>query len=196
MQDAVDPGRQSGLQRAGRSRLRPQTGEGPDHDPSRPVPRRDVAAQCGGTCRRPISWKRGATRDADDRDHRSLCQPLIEPLYGGKSAIEMLALVLGDKRPDETTGAADVQAAFGRKPIRRQSGGEALPRRSGIARSPIDIGKLAFRRRSRVSEPITARNPATPDNRQRQLEIIFCPTPRSTTGGSPTTAGCRKCPTP
>ena len=59
-------------------------------------------------------------------------QPLIEPLLGGKSTLEMLALLLGDK-----AGCPDAGAAFGR------SGGWPQAQRQAQWRKLLHDGFLA-----------------------------------------------------
>ena len=50
-----------------------------------------------GICPKPTPWKHGAMVRAFDGTV-SIVQPLIEPLYGGKSRAELVAMMLGDGR--------------------------------------------------------------------------------------------------
>ena len=91
--------RQSGLHRAGRSAVRRRDGQGAAARPpqSRTTTRRRRCAT--GRFPRRTSSKPGATRAAYDGTV-SIVQPLIAPLYGGRSAHELLA-ALSD-RPERS----------------------------------------------------------------------------------------------
>ena len=53
----------------------------------------ETAVRATGTYRRPIIWKRWGDARAFDGT-ASIVQPLIAPLYGGRSAHELLAALL------------------------------------------------------------------------------------------------------
>ena len=52
-----------------------------------------------GICRRRITWRRGRIARAFDGT-TTIQQPLIEPLYGGKSAHEILSYLAGQAGPE------------------------------------------------------------------------------------------------
>ena len=64
-------------------------------DPPRRVPGRDLAE--GDVARAQGALPRGVGRCAHVGRHLTLAQPLIEPLYGGLSSIELISLLLGDE---------------------------------------------------------------------------------------------------
>ena len=116
----------------------------------------------------------------------SIVQPLIAPLYGGKSAHEVLA-ALSD-RP-ERAGATTSCASTGRL-------GQGRLRR---------VAPLAARRRDRRhgvrAEDCDGDQRRSPGSVRRRQPVAvgtgskssFRPTRRSSTAASPTTAGCRSC---
>ena len=140
----------------------------------------------------------------------SIVQPLIAPLYGGKSAHEVVATLVGSA---ERTGYDIVReywmanghgaaAQVGRYARQRRSRaaaptGAGSRRRfekswrewlhdgfiAGTAFAPTTVGRWHGGARS-------ARAGARPT----ALEVNFRRDPTSTTAASPTTAGCRNCP--
>ena len=61
------------------------------------LPRRDRRAHASGTCRRRTTSRRGAT-PAPATAPSPICQPLIEPLYDGRSAHEVVAALAGETK--------------------------------------------------------------------------------------------------
>jgi molybdopterin-containing oxidoreductase family iron-sulfur binding subunit len=122
------------------------------------------------------SWSDGRAYDGTV----SVIQPLIAPLYGGKSAHDVL-VGLSDK-PDRT--ARDL--------VRSSS----VPGMSG------DRAELAFRRAlhdgvAAAGKPAVAPPAAKPRSLPRPTarasRSCFVPIPRFTTGATRATAGCRSC---
>ena len=67
-----------------------------------------------GTCPRPITWRRGATPGPTTGPRRS-SQPLIEPLYQGRSAHEVMALLARCKRRRATRSSATTGGSNSRR---------------------------------------------------------------------------------
>ena len=181
-------GRQPGLRRPGRPRLRrgrSRRCRSASTSGSTSTRRRTSAT---GTSRRRTPSSPGATR-APSTAPSPLVQPLIAPLYGGSSAHELVAGFIGGRRDP---GLRHPAGALGRGPRRRrrfEAGGPRAPRRRR-GRAPRSAEKaVRGRRRARWTRPA----PAEP---LAGLELVFRPDPRSTTDASPTTAGCRSCPSP
>ena len=115
----------------------------------------------------------------------SIVQPLIAPLYNGKSAHELVAMLSGQA---DTEGYEIVQAYW-----KKQHSGadfDTFWRKSlhdgwveGTAFAPKQVAAKT------ASIPIDAELP-TP----RPSKSTSAATPPSTTDNSPTTAGCRNCP--
>ncbi len=115
----------------------------------------------------------------------SIVQPLIAPLYGGRSAHELLAAM--SDRPDRSaydvvrdqwrpqTTAAEFDLAW-----RRWLHDGVIP---GTAFPEITV--------SAKQSPEQA--PAAPSPARGGLQIAFVTIPRCSTAASPTTAGCRSC---
>ena len=125
----------------------------------------------------------------------SFIQPLIAPLYSGRTASEVLALLTGQ------TGASshDILRAYWREYFRSLEQPDASnfeawwrkamhdgssPARQSPRITVTSAGRLAQRRRSAAAASDTG------------LEIVFRPDPASSTAASPTTAGCKNCPKP
>ncbi len=88
---AADPGRQSGLQRAGGVERRRAYQKGETAHASQPLRRRDFGSLPVASCPNRIlsnAWGDGRAYDGTV----TLQQPLIEPLYGGRAANEILAM--------------------------------------------------------------------------------------------------------
>jgi Fe-S-cluster-containing dehydrogenase component len=73
----------------------------------------------------------------------SVCQPLIEPLYGGKSIIELLAVVSGD---EVTDGLAIVKRAWGELLVPKAGQGTPSPQPSPGIPGEGEEAELAFKR--------------------------------------------------
>lgn len=119
----------------------------------------------------------------------SVIQPMIAPLAGGKSAIELLALILGEHAAD---GQRLVRAAFGRLVAERNRPGEdpeALWRRTlhdgllaesawepAAVPEPAPATPPALSGETSIAElrPAAARRRAD-EAQQPELEIVFCP---------------------
>ena len=127
------------------------------------------------------SWGDGRSWDGTI----SVQQPMIEPLYGGKSAIELLAVVIGEK---ETDGDALVRATFAsllpdatfEKSYRKVLHDGLLP--ESAAKSTAGAVAPAPNFVPPATEPI--------------LKFAISSRWACMTVASPTAAGCRKCPTP
>ena len=193
---AGDPRRQPGLHRAGRPgvrrgaaarcRLRVHLG---------PLPRRDrravPLARSGGALPRSVE-RRARASTAPCR----IVQPLIAPLYGGRSVARAARRRSRDS-PDRN-GLRHRAARSGRRGTRaRRDAAPATSRSAGAARCTTAhraarrVGARSDGRRRQcrclATRPRQRRRP------RRRLEVIFRPTRRSTTAASRTTAGCRSC---
>ena len=120
--------------------------------------------------RGPCSRSRGATLRAFDGT-ATIQQPLIAPLYKGKSAHELLALLLGRARPDPAGDrprlleAAEPCRAISRRPGERRSKPALI---AGTALKP-KAGDAAGQGGRRARSPV--------DERLGGLEIVFRPDP-------------------
>ena len=183
--DPGDPRRQPGLRCAGRSRLRRR----PREEVKTTIRLGLYEDETSKLCQwhvpeaHPLeSWGDALAFDGT----ATIVQPLIAPLYGGKSALEFVAALASGQSPQ---GLNLVQTYWkGRKP-----GGnfDAFWRKSLRDGVVADYGREAeeYRRSSRSARcrPLRSRHPA--DSRSSSG-----PTPPSGTAGSPTTAGSRNCP--
>ena len=115
----------------------------------------------------------------------SIVQPLIAPLYDGKSAYELVAHAVRAGRHRRPRNRAGLLAeAASRRGLRRHSG-ENRCTTAGL-KAPHSL-RSRLRTRTRVSQP--HRGPTTKPSKSTSAAI-----PPSTTDNSPTTAGCRNCP--
>ena len=117
--DPGDPGRQPGLRRPRRPRLRDGDGQGRPARAAEPLRGRDHRALPLARARRPLP--RDLERRARVDGTVTILQPLIAPLYGGKSAHELMAALLGRERSSH-----DVVASTGRRRTGRRRLREAL----------------------------------------------------------------------
>ena len=119
----------------------------------------------------------------------SIQQPLIAPLYKGKSAHELLAVLLGE--PDQS--GLEIIRDYWRRGISRAILSRPGERHSRPGSSPIPrASPRRSRRKSRRSPfPLCRQTRA-----RRILRYSFAPTRRSVTVGGPITAGSRNCPSP
>ena len=102
-QDAPDARRQPGLRRPGGPRLRRRAREG-DERPPLALPGRDLGGGRLAPAHGALARCWGDARSWDGTHH--VAQPLLEPLHGGKSAIELCAMLLGregDRRAEVRT---------------------------------------------------------------------------------------------
>ncbi len=121
----------------------------------------------------------------------SVVQPLILPLFGGRSPVEVLGLMVGGQ---DRSGYDIVRETW--TPLL----GEDEFDRSGTASSTMDcLPAASFRKSSRNSPRSPWRASPTPRRRQARALPAWrsssSPPPRFTTGASPTTGGCRSFPT-
>ena len=144
--------------------------------------------------RGPLPRRRGATVAATTARSASAAAAHRAAATAGKSAIELLGRC--QRRPAEPRGLRD-------RPRRPGRTGSAIPKQTGefeafwqeAVRSGVVPGTAPPRRpRSTVAgnglgPPADGRRPG-----RRRTKSTSAPTRRSTTAGSPTTAGCRKCP--
>ena len=120
----------------------------------------------------------------------SIVQPLIAPLYGGKSAHELLAAM--SDRP-ERSGYDIVRDYWQAQPRRRA-------RRFRRRLAPLARTTASFRTRRSPRRPVVGDGrrdaaPAPPPApRGRPRDRLPSRSRRCSTAGSPTTAGCRSCP--
>ena len=121
----------------------------------------------------------------------SIIQPLIAPLYEGRSVHEV---VVAAARRARRAAAYEIvrddwQARHGRRAEFRALWEQVAARRADreqrVPASPT--GRRARRRRQPPRRPPT--QPTRPD-----FSIVFRPDPASATAATPTTAGCRSCP--
>ena len=192
---AADPRRQPGLHRAGRpASSRSGCSEVPLPRPPEPVPGRDLAPVPVALPRGPLPRSWGDTRAFDGT--ASLAQPLIEPLYQGRSAHELLSSLLAASR---RTGFEIVKRPLARAARRREKSDAATSRT--FWQTALHDGVIAgtqFRRAGRspsrrAGRSTSAGRRSRPPDR-RATNSSSSPTRRSTTAASPTTAGCRSCP--
>ena len=138
----VDPRRQPRLQRAGRPRVRRGAGEGrAAHPPRRSTTTRPRASATGTWPRRTRS-RPGATRAPSDGTV-TILQPLIAPLYGGKTAHEVLAAFSAE--PERTAHDIVQDDWRGKLPGGRLRGRVAA-RRSTTASSRHRVPRCGHRR--------------------------------------------------
>ena len=128
----------------------------------------------------------------------SIVQPLIEPLFDGRSAIEVLAMISGDKAGIDGGGYEIVRRTFRSLPGRSFSEWKwkkALA--DGVVEGTAwesDKSEAAIKRPPVPEMPIIGEIDGLPPLAKGEYEVVFFPrTARSTTAGLPTTAGCRKC---
>ena len=181
------PRRQPGLRRARRPRLRRRRSRRPS-----------CASTSASTPTRPRSLPLARPRahyleswgDARALDGTvTIQQPLIEPLYGGKSLAEVRRR---PRRRRERSGMDLVTATWTARGSTRPPGA----RRCTTASSPAP--RAAARRggaRSR-GRVLDAGGPRGRPRSERARARSCRPDPRSTTAASRTTAGCRSCPKP
>ena len=106
--------------------------QGGDARPLGPLPRRDRRCSATGTCPRRTTSRPGATPATFDGT-ATIVQPLIQPLYGGKSAHEIVATM--SEMPDRS----------GLRPRSRVLDGAAAGQRRG-RRVREGVARLAARR--------------------------------------------------
>ena len=123
----------------------------------------------------------------------SIVQPLIEPLFDGRSAIEVLAMLAGDGRA--STAAATRSSAARSESLVGESFSEWKWKKA-LADGVVEGHRMEGRRESRGIEPTAAGcRPTLGVTRLDETTTwSSSPTARSTTAASPTTAGCRSCP--
>ena len=185
---AADPRRQPGLRRAGRPPLRRRAREGGVHAPTSGLYDDETSALCQWHV--PEAHSLEAWGDARACDGTvTIMQPLIAPLYGGKSAHDVL---IGLSQTPGPLGATTSCATPGGRPQPAQA--RSTSRRSGARRcTTASWPARAFPPKAvaagDVFAAIGAAAPAAAGPRARRS----APTRRSTTGASRTTAGCRSC---
>ncbi len=151
------------------------------------------------------SWGDARTYDGT----ASLVQPLIEPLFDGRSAIEVLAMILGDEQGVEGGGLEIVRRTFRSllgQPFSewkwKKALAEGIVEGTQVAGSHISVytsdasqAPLPFSKDD--AEAWAKLDAAAPRARlppmSNSTRPSSFPTARSTTAGSPTTAGSRKC---
>ena len=94
--DLDHPGRKSGLHGAGRSAIRGGVGQGRQFDSPGCGRRRNRRRREVASARGALSSKPGAMRNRPT-EPSAIQQPMIEPIFGGKSAIEVMAVLLDSK---------------------------------------------------------------------------------------------------
>ena len=197
VQTLVVLGGQSCVRCPRRSRLRLGHGEGPSLDRARAHGRRNIRPRRSGTCPRAHyleSW--GDARAVGGT--LSVVQPLILPLFGGRTPVEVLGLMVGGKdRPGydivrETWKPILGEAEFDRKWNRVLHDGllagselpEVVP---GLTGEPFaELGRLRAEGAS-ASQAFGSRV---------AWRSCSSPPPRFTTAASRTTGGCRSFPIP
>ena len=117
----------------------------------------------------------------------SVSQPLIEPLLNGKSALEVIGIILGQaETPQELVRQALAESVG--QPLSDAAWKQAL-HDGFVAGSQLPIVEAQAARGPQASAP--------PQRPQASAPISWrsCsrPASRSTTGASPTTAGCKRC---
>ena len=185
---AGHPRRQPGLHRAGRSRSSPtRSTRCRCASTSSLLRRRDVGAvplaHSGGALPRGVERRARATTARS-----SIVQPLIAPLYGGKSAHEVLA-ALSD-RPERS--AYDIVRELLEQRQRSTADFEATWRR-WLHDGVIAGHGVRAEDRSRCSAAALARASRRQRRRRRARDRRSGPIRRSSTAASRTTAGCRSC---
>ena len=133
--------------------------QGPAQHPAGPGGGRDLGRCLLASARRRISWSPGATAARSDGT-ASIQQPLIEPLYGGRTAAEVVALLTGykDRRaydivrnywlragPPESGEDLAQGAARRRDPRHRTAGSEAVTANAKRMRLRCGRSRLAAR---------------------------------------------------
>ena len=123
----------------------------------------------------------------------SIVQPLIEPLFDGRSPIEVLSLIVDEKPRNGYDIVRETVKSLVGKSFTEYRWKKLLAEGviDGTEWKPVRIEKLAdgrLRRRFRLKPVLRASRPKASTN--------WSSTPtKSTTAASPTTAGCRNCPT-
>ena len=118
--------------RAGRLQVRRGDEQGGAARALGPVLRRDRRRCASGTCPRRTTSRRGATRARVDGTV-SIVQPLIQPLYGGKSAHEVMATLSRSRRSAPATTSSRVLDGARRRAAARQPRPRRARGRTGAA---------------------------------------------------------------
>ena len=134
-----------------------------------------------------LSWRVWSDARAYDGT-ATIMQPLIAPLYQGKALTMSLSILLGEPN----RGGYEIVQRY----WRHASDAGGILRRGGD--SWLNDGVIAGYRAPSRSNSVDAAHATPPTetaSRQRGgMEIIFRPDPASGTAATPTTAGCRNCP--
>jgi len=112
----------------------------------------------------------------------SIVQPLIEPLYGGKSAHEVITILAGQSDLARTTLCSSTGKSRAVVPT-------SMP--SGANRCMTAGSQTQRSREKRRGEE--RQFPGDQSQTDNALSSTSAATPPSTTAASPTTAGCRNC---
>ena len=114
----------------------------------------------------------------------SVVQPLILPLFGGKTAVEVLGLIVGGKdRPGYDIVRETWQPILG--------GGEFDTKWNRVLHDGLLAGSELPEVVPTFSAPALAELSGTASGRIRELEVVFLPSPSFTTAALQTTGGCR-----
>ena len=142
-----------------------------------------------GTARGALSSKAGAMRAAP-MARCAIQQPMIEPMYGGRTPAEMVALMLDtkDTRPTTSSRITGLAQLAGKGNDREQAWRKAL--NDGVIASvkPREAVKV-FARREESGGGGCGRAQSL---RRAESKLRSFPARRPGTAGSPTTPGCRK----
>ena len=193
--DAGHPRRQSRVQRAGRPRLRRPDEAGRDHDPAGIARRRDLAAGDLAPARGALPGVVGRCphRRRDGRADPAADRAALRRPDGARGASPGCP---GSRRPRPTRSSAarSGRSAASTRPASRPPGGRFLHDGllAGSAYPVVQPAAAVGRRSARRSRPPSRPRPALG---RRTSSWSSTATPRSTTAGSPTTAGCRRSPT-
>ena len=188
--DAGDAGRQSGLHGAGRSAIRgrrlSKVANSIHLGAGRRRNRGGREVACAGGA---LSSKAGAMRRPSTAS-LSIQQPMIEPMFGGKTAAEMVALVIDAQGQKGLRHRQELLArAVARARIKRTDLAEGAERRHRrVGTKPADAVKVIARRQeTRGGARGGAESRRRTESKSRSFRAL-----RPGTAASPTTAGCRK----